>query len=102
MNWYDGIAIGKLPDTQILYQWDWASWLNGDAIVSAFVTADTGLSVDSYGNTGSAVEMTLSGGVADTEYNVRCEITTATQSTYRDITIDCGSPPGELIPRSCP
>lgn len=102
MNWYDGITLGKLPDTQIVYEWDWSNWLNGETLVTAVITADTGLTVDSYSNTGLVVEATLSGGVIDETYNVRCSITTATQSTYRDITIDCGSPPGELIPRSCP
>ena len=102
MNWYDGFTLGKYPGTDIVYQWTWTGWLNGEAIVTAVVTADSGLTIDSYSNTDTSVVMKLSGGTIDETYNVRCAITTATQSTYRDITIDCGAPPGELIPRYCP
>ena len=102
MNWYDGLTLGKLPDTVIKYQLTWTDWLNGETIASSVVTSDSGLTVDSYGNTDTVVTMTLSGGTIDTTYNVRCAITTASQSTYRDITIDCGQPPGEISIRSCP
>lgn len=102
MNWYDGFTLGKYPGTEIVYPWNWTDWLNGETIVTAVVTADTGITVDSYSNTDTVVTMRLSGGTIDTAYNVRCAITTASQSTYRDITIDCGQPPGEIPIRACP
>lgn len=68
----------KDPDAVLDYQWDWSSWLpTGDTIASATVTAETGLTVDSYSNTATAVTAWLSGGMVGESYSVTCRVVTA-------------------------
>ena len=81
----------KDPDAVLDYQWTFASWLpSGDTIVSATVTADTGLTLDSTSNTTTTVTAWLSGGTVGEKYSVRCRITTAGGRTDdRTITLNC-------------
>ena len=80
----------KDPNAVLDYQWNWAEWLpDGDAIVTATVTADTGLTVASSSRASTAVIAWLSGGTAGNSYGVLCRITTAQGRTDdRTITIN--------------
>lgn len=68
----------KDPDAVLDYVFDWSSWLDDtDTISSYTVTAESGLTVDSDSNTTTAVTVWLSGGTANTDYEVTCSIVTA-------------------------
>lgn len=67
----------KDPDAVLDYSWDWSSWLGDDAIQSAAVTAQDGLTVDSTQATSSAVTAWLSGGSDGASYAVVCHVVTA-------------------------
>lgn len=72
-------AITRDPDSVSDYVFDWTAWLDGDTITAHNVTVDPvdGLTVDSSTHTDTAVTVWLSGGTADTDTKVSCEITTA-------------------------
>ena len=66
----------KAPSSVLDYQWDWSNWLEqGDFIVSHVIVGG-GLTVDSSSNTTTAVTAWISGGTANTLYEVSCSITT--------------------------
>jgi hypothetical protein len=79
----------KDPDAVLDYEFDWSDWLpSGDTIASAVVEAETGIVIDSQANTSTAVTVWLSGGTANTGYEVTCHITTAeARQDDRTITI---------------
>ena len=79
----------KDPNAVLDYQWDWSSWLpSDDAIASATITADAGLTVNSSSNTESTATAWLSGGADGQSYRVTCRIVTADGRTDdRTITI---------------
>lgn len=68
----------KDPNAVLDYQWDWSAWLpDDDAIASATVTAEAGLTVNSSSSVNATVTAWLSGGTAGSDYNVTCRIVTA-------------------------
>lgn len=67
----------KDPDAVLDYQWKWIDWLPaGDAIASATVIAEDGLTVDGSTSTADTVTAWLSGGTAGLNYRVTCRIET--------------------------
>lgn len=67
----------KDPDAVLDYSWDWSNWLEaGETIVTASVTAETGITKDSETNDTTSVTAWLSGGTAGESYTVTCRITT--------------------------
>lgn len=81
----------KDPDAVLDYKFDWSSWLStGETISSTTVTAETGLTVDSNSitDTSTSVTVWLSGGTANTNYDVTCQIvTSASRTDDRTMTI---------------
>lgn len=70
--------VQKDPNAVLDYVFDWSGWLpEGDQILTATVTAPTGLVVDSVITTTTKVTAWLSGGTAGSRYDVVCHITTA-------------------------
>lgn len=69
----------KDPDAERPFRFDWSKYLQGtaDTISSADVTVGAGLTKGSVSTTTSTVTVWLSGGTADTSYEVACEVTTA-------------------------
>ena len=62
------------------YDVDYADYLNelgGDTLVSAVVTADVGVTVDSHSIIGTAVKVWVSGGTTGRTYKVTIRATTA-------------------------
>lgn len=58
--------------------WDADDWLGSDTITGTPVwTVATGLTKDSQSNTTTTATVWLSGGTANTDYDVACKITTA-------------------------
>ena len=80
----DPRSIQKDPDAVKNWTLNLTDWLDGDTISSATVTADTGLTVDSYSNTGETVTAWLSGGTVGQRYNLRFRVITC-----MGITDDC-------------
>ncbi|MGB5583695.1 MAG: hypothetical protein WBO93_08885 [Gammaproteobacteria bacterium] len=106
MNWFDGLIIGKSPNSVLDYVFDWDdpddSWLGTDTIASYVVTADTGLTIDSDSGDTTTVTVWLSGGTLDETYTLTCQITTAVgRVAERSITIDCGAAPGTVSIGGC-
>lgn len=68
----------KDPSAVLDYQFDWSSWLaDGETIVSATVTAPTGLTKPfSDVVTSTTVTGWIAGGVLDALYYVVCQVTT--------------------------
>jgi hypothetical protein len=69
----------KDPDAVLDYAFDWSSWLDAgssEAISSYTIDADTGITVDSHGESSGVVTLWLSGGTDGTTYALRCEIVT--------------------------
>ena len=83
------IQFQKDPNAVLDYKFDWAAqtngsgssdWLaNGETIASYTVTAETGLTKvsDSVTDSNTSVTVWLSGGTADTVYDVTCHIVTS-------------------------
>lgn len=85
----------KDPDDTIVYKFDWAPLRNGtgssdwldsttspsETISSVALTIDSpGPSIDSHSITdgNSSVTLTISGGIANTDYGITCQVTTST------------------------
>ena len=66
----------KDPDSLLDYVVDWETWLNGDYIVSADTSAQTGVSVASETNTSVKHTIWVSGGTVGNEYQVTSRIWT--------------------------
>lgn len=72
----------KDPEAVIDFAFDWSSWLaDAETIASETVTAETGLTVDSYTEASGVVTVWLSGGTAGQNYYVDCEIVTSAART---------------------
>jgi hypothetical protein len=83
----------KDPNAVLDFKFDFAAltngsgtsnWLaTGETISTATVTADTGLTVDSSSitDTSTSVTVWLSGGTANTDYDVLCRIVTSASRT---------------------
>lgn len=70
-------AFVKDPAAVLDYKFNWADWLGAtDTITSHTITADAGITVNSSSTTTTAVTVWLSGGTADTDYEVVCRIVT--------------------------
>ena len=92
----------KDPDATLDYKFDWRALTNGtgdsdwlaagETISSHTIDADSGVTVDSSSqtDTNTSVTVWLSGGTADTDYAVRCEVVTSDSRTdERTMTIQC-------------
>ena len=89
------MQVIKDPAAVLDYVFDWApltndrlrarsDWLEaGETIASHTITADSGLTVDSSGETDAATSVTawLSGGTAGRDYKVVCQIVTSEDRT---------------------
>ena len=65
------------PDAKLDYLVDWTNYLpTGDFIISALVTAETGISVASQSFTSSKTTIFLSGGTVGEQYRVTSRIFT--------------------------
>lgn len=68
----------KSPGGVLDYTFDWnTNWLDGDTISTSSWSADSGITIDSDTNTTTTATVWLSGGTADTEYEVTNTIVTA-------------------------
>lgn len=64
------------------YVFDWTEWLaTGETITDHTITADTGITVDSWTEDDGKVTVWLSGGTAGINYKVACLITTSAGRT---------------------
>jgi len=80
----------KDPNAVLDYQIDWETWLGTDTISTSTWTVPTGLTKDSDSKTTTAATIWLSGGTADSQYNVVNRIVTAGGRTEdRTIVIFC-------------
>jgi hypothetical protein len=66
----------KDPDANLDYEWDWSSWLEDDAIQTASVAAQAGLTLDHFTNSATTVTAWLKGGTEGIMYGVSCRIVT--------------------------
>ena len=67
----------KDPSAVLDYVFDWTGWLaTGETITDHMITADTGITVDSWTEDDGKVTVWLSGGTAGINYKVACLITT--------------------------
>jgi hypothetical protein len=72
----------KDPSDVLDYTFDWTSFLaTGETISSYTVTPDTGLTKDSDSQASGVITYWLSGGTADSLYNVVCKIVTSAGRT---------------------
>ena len=67
----------KDPQAVLDYQINWATWLSADTIATSTWTVPTGLTKASSTNTTTTATVWLSGGTADTSYNIVNTIVTA-------------------------
>lgn len=83
-------TYSKDPNAVLDYTWNWAAWLaSGDTLSGSTVTADTGLTVESFSIVGQTVTAWLSGGEAGTSYRVTCQaVTTGGRTDERSIVIE--------------
>jgi len=79
----------KDPAAVLDYVWDWSAWLADSETISSYtVTVPTGVTKDSDSNTTTTVTAWLSGGTAQTDYTIVCQIVTSDGRTdERSITI---------------
>jgi hypothetical protein len=72
----------KDPDAVLDYAMDWTDWLDDSETISSHtVTVDDGLTKDSDSESSGIVTIWLSGGTANTTYNVVVHITTSDSRT---------------------
>ena len=80
----------KDPSAVLDYEFDWTRWLatgetiavdseTGEKLIT--ITADTGITVDSWTEDDGKVTVWLSGGTAGINYKVACKITTSAGRT---------------------
>jgi len=68
----------KDPSSILDYAFDWSDWLaSGETIASVSWTVPAGISAEDYDETETLTTVWLSGGTADTDYNIACKITTS-------------------------
>ena len=82
----------KDPDAVLDYAFDWEEyWLeSGETIASHTITVPTGITKDSDSELDGIVTVWLSGGTAESTYDVACEIVTTNGRTdERTISIIC-------------
>jgi hypothetical protein len=79
----------KDPDARLDYTFDWHEYLaDGETIVDALVTPDSGLNVDSWDFGDTSVIAWISGGTPGNVYRVACRITTSdTRTDERSINV---------------
>lgn len=73
-------SFTKDPEALLDYtvDWDGDDWLGTDTITGTPTwTVPAGLTLAAQSNTTTTATVWLSGGMADTDYNVECKITTA-------------------------
>jgi len=66
----------KDPGARKDYQVDWSAWLGDDTISAVTWTVPNGLTNYATSNTDTVATIWLSGGTANTDYEVVCQITT--------------------------
>ena len=72
----------KDPDAILDYAFDWSAWLqDGESISTYTITAEDGITVDSYSQADGVVTVWLSGGTVGTNYDVACKIVTSYNRT---------------------
>ena len=72
----------KDPSAVLDYAFDWTDWLAAaETITYHTITADTGITVDSWTEDAGKVTVWLSGGTAGINYKVACKITTTAGRT---------------------
>lgn len=71
----------KDPSAVLDYQIDWETWLDGDTISTSTWTVPSGITQDSETETTTTATIWLSGGTAQTNYNVVNKIVTAAGRT---------------------
>ena len=72
----------KDPSAILDWAFDWTDWLaTGETITDHTITADTGITVDSWTEDDGKVTVWLSGGTAGINYKVACKITTSAGRT---------------------
>ena len=72
----------KDPSAVLDWMFDWSDWLaSGETITNHTITADTGITVDSWTEDDGKVTVWLSGGTAGINYKVACKITTTAGRT---------------------
>jgi hypothetical protein len=68
----------KDADAVLDWTFDWSEWLHsGETIVSAVVTPDSGLTIDSTTAGDTSVVAWISGGTPGNMYRVGCRVTTS-------------------------
>lgn len=91
----------KDPQAVLDYKFDWLPFTHGvdgaatdylaagETIISAVVTAPTGIVVDSYSitDTNTSVSAWISGGTVDTDYEIICHVHTSVTPRVDDRTI---------------
>lgn len=72
----------KDPSAVLDYVFDWTEWLaTGETITDHTITADTGITVDSWTESDGKVTVWLSGGTAGINYKVACLVETSAGRT---------------------
>ena len=72
----------KDPNAVLDFAFDWSSWLaTGETISSRTITVPTGITKDSDSEASGVVTVWLSGGTANTWYDVACKIVTSASRT---------------------
>lgn len=68
----------KDPSAVLDYAFDWSDWLaTGETISTATWTVPAGITKTDQDETTTTAVIWLSGGTADTDYNVACAVTTS-------------------------
>jgi len=70
-------AFEKDPQAVLDYAIDWSDWLGSDTISTSAWTVPAGITKDSDSNTTTTTTIWLSGGTADTDYELINHIVTA-------------------------
>jgi hypothetical protein len=73
----DSPNFPKDPNAVLDYKIDWTTWLAGDTISSSTWIVPSGITKTTESNTTTTTTIWLSGGTADTEYEVVNRIVTA-------------------------
>jgi hypothetical protein len=76
-------APDKDPVAILDYTIDWSDWLDTDTIKTSTWEADTGITIDATSGTTTATTVWLSGGTAETKYEITNTITTLGGRTTR-------------------
>ncbi len=85
INWRPGMVLTQDPDESQIYRWDWADWLDGEAVSNPpQIIAEPGITAELYYLGADYVDVRISGGTVGSTYAVTVRVTSSVRARIGD------------------